>query len=590
MSGIKKRAILAYIFYIMALNSVIANALKIIDKAIKEQKSVKQAAKEFFDGKNKNYVYNILSELDDRVKRGVYTKSDAKELLEAWDKYEQERSAHNPAPASKKNNLGLADSLEKVIDFDELSEEEKEEARYNAWEDDNYDERSFGQAMRENLSDTTIDKDTGKAIPKITRYYYNIQIKNQAPLVGYLTRDEMNMVYRLYSNMDGAGLTLRTVSRQFKHLTFRDFKRLLRAFNITKQSIPVAPHIIEEETEEHVIDLIFRNKENNLLKKLEDQRSRQIEKLLMETQRELLELKNKRNFFFDVLKNLTLDESKVFIIENKQIDEPKALHIYLSDQHVGANTNYNSIYKNQYNEDEFRMRMKMTLVNARNLSLVHGRFDKIVVFNLGDCLDGFDGQTTRQGHSLPQNMDNRQMFNVYVNVMVDFFDSLISLDITNQLEFMSIGDSNHGGDFEYIANKSLEYIFQNRYPQMNCRVFEKFIEHFEYGKHTFILTHGKDKEDKKFGFPLHMDEKTFSYFTEYADNFRIKSDYVHIIKGDLHQSATQVMKKFRYKNVMSMYGASKWIHTNFGKTRPGVDIEVVERETGLIHESRIVFE
>jgi hypothetical protein len=576
----------------MAINAVIANAIKIIDAAIQEEKSVKQKAKEFFNGKSKNYVYNILSELEDRKKRGVYSQEDYLEMKDAWARYEKERQRREEAGVvfARKPKKSSTEITEKAIDFDELSDSEKEEVGYNAWEDDNYDERSFGQSLRENLDDTTIDKDTGKSIPKITRYYYNIQIKGQAPLTGYLTRDEMNMVYRLYSNMDGAGLTLRTVSRQFKHLTFRDFKRLLRAFNITKQSIPVAPHIIEEETEEHVIDLIFRNKENNLLKKLEDQRSRQIEKLLMETQRELLELKGKRSSISDLLNSLVIDESKVFLIEKRELDEHKALHVYLSDQHVGADTKYTSIYQNKYDENEFRLRMKTTLVNIRNQSLVHGRFDKIVVCNLGDCLDGYDGQTTRQGHALPQNMDNRQMYNVYVNVMIDFFDTLVSLNVTNSIEFLSIGDSNHGGDYEYIANKTLEYVFQSRFPQINCRVFEKFIEHFEYGKHAFILTHGKDKEDKKFGFPLHMDEKTFSYFTEYTDNFKIKSDYVHIIKGDLHQSATQIMKKFRYKNVMSMYGASKWIHTNFGKTRPGVDIEVIERETGIVHESRVVFE
>ena len=59
--------------------------------------------------------------------------------------------------------------------------------------------------------------------------------------------------------------------------------------------------------------------------------------------------------------------------------------------------------------------------------------------------------------------------------------------------------------------------------------------------------------------------------------------------GDLHQSLTQFGKRFRYKRVSSMYGSSKWIHTNFGYTRAAVDFDIVDKNSGSVLEGRVEF-
>ena len=80
----------------------------------------------------------------------------------------------------------------------------------------------------------------------IVYYNYKIYRRNKNPLVGKLSRDEMNIVYRLYSYY-GASLTQREVSRYFPDLSLVDFKRILSAFNIYKASAPFAPHIMNFE-------------------------------------------------------------------------------------------------------------------------------------------------------------------------------------------------------------------------------------------------------------------------------------------------------------------------------------------------------
>ena len=130
----------------------------------------------------------------------------------------------------------------------------------------------------ENRAQITMDRDNSesikagdKMIGKITSYRFNILIRDKAPLTGVLTREEVDLMYRLYSS-EGSNLSQRTVSRYFPNFTFQEFKKILKAFNITKASSPVAPHILEEKSTEDLVKLTIQNKENDFLRKLEQDR------------------------------------------------------------------------------------------------------------------------------------------------------------------------------------------------------------------------------------------------------------------------------------------------------------------------------
>jgi hypothetical protein len=113
--------------------------------------------------------------------------------------------------------------------------------------------------------------------------------------------------------------------------------------------------------------------------------------------------------------------------------------------------------------------------------------------------------------------------------------------------------------------------------EKNRTIFDKFIDYFNYGNHTYIFTHGKDKEDRKNGFPLDLNKDTEIYITNYILSNRINTPYIHFIKGDLHQSQVQNRQLFRYKNVRSLYGSTKWAQNNHPMVLGGYDYEIVDK-------------
>lgn len=543
-------------------NVVISNSITILNHAIKNNTSAKNACRQL--GFRASYIFDAKNRIDIRLKNKSITQQEYDIFFEIYNKYNESKSLNK-----------ISKEIDLNPDNRPLTADEKAEVVYDAYADDKYDSRSISENIRDSKG-------------KIESYYYKILIRDEPALEGYLSRTDMERVYSLYSSNYGSNLTMRAVSRDFSHLTFRDFKRIMRAFNITKASIPCAPHTLEEQGTEKVAELVFQNKENNLLKYLELQRSKYFEQSLMEAHQEILDLKHNHKFIADSLKEiLSLEKITPYKIEKKKIKNEVGLFVYISDAHVGAHTEKDSIYNNDYNAEVFNGRLTKVLEKIKGQYDVFGHFDKVYVFNMGDCLDGFDAQTVRGGHSLPQNLNNKEQFNVYVQGMIKFLDTLHKMKISNQIEFISVGDDNHSGDFGYIANKTLEYVFKCKYPDMKVRVFEKFIEHITYGQHTFLVTHGKDSANMRAGFPLHLDNKTETYFNEYINNFNIKNPYLTVLKGDLHQSSSQQGKRFRYKNVSSLYGGSDWMHTNFGYTRPAVDFDIVFKNEKNILEGTI---
>lgn len=274
-----------------------------------------------------------------------------------------------------------------------------------------------------------------------------------------------------------------------------------------------------------------------------------------------------------------------------QISNDKALFVYISDRHIGAYVSDIALYENSYDSINYEARMKLLLHEIIYQQQVHGRFEDIFVIDLGDKMDGLSGQTTRGGHKLPQNMSNRQAFETAVRVDKEFFDQLISADLANNIHLYQNTNSNHGGDFDYMVNRALEIYINARYPDVRTRILQKFVEHMFYGQHCILLTHGKDDEDMKHGLPLHLNDKTENYFRKYMMYNKIDPEQytVSIIKGDLHQGTSQDTYGFRYRNVLSLFGGSKWIGTNFGPNKGGCSFEIVEAHTERIMESKIVF-
>ncbi len=252
----------------------------------------------------------------------------------------------------------------------------------------------------------------------------------------------------------------------------------------------------------------------------------------------------------------------------------KVLVVYLSDKHIGAHTKSTAMYENEYNAQVFQERMIAVFRKIEEYFVSEGTFDKIIVCDLGDSMDGLNGETTRGGHKLPQNMSNTEAFDTFVNVHKLFYYSLFLSGFSAKYEVYHLTNSNHGGEFGYFATRALQEYLNAVFPQVPFAVIEEFITPVYDENFTLLLCHGKDDEDMKNGMPIYLEPKTEKYILDYVIFKGIPTTNLHFIKGDLHQASSQEGKHFRYRNVTSIYGSSKWIMTNFNYTKPGCSFDL----------------
>ena len=168
-------------------------------------------------------------------------------------------------------------------------------------------------------ANTEIERDENGLIQ-----YYSFEIfrKNNPTLRGKLSRTEMETIYKLYS-IYGANLTQKIVSREFPQYTFVEFKRILRAFNIYKSDSEFPLHMLEEKTEEELINLHNKNKENNFLRSIEKDELSEVKKLLKKYMRENQELKNNTGLFkFEISNDVQPIYNREYVTSNNSKSPP----------------------------------------------------------------------------------------------------------------------------------------------------------------------------------------------------------------------------------------------------------------------------
>jgi hypothetical protein len=178
-------------------------------------------------------------------------------------------------------------------------------------------------------------------------------------------------------------------------------------------------------------------------------------------------------------------------------------------------------------------------------------------------------------------MNNKEQVKCFIEEMTLFFKNL-QLIPHNKIKYYAVGESNHGGDFEYTAQVGLSYILNAM--GVESTVYDTFIGHFEHKGHFYVLSHGKDGINMYKNWPLVLNDKVEGYINQYLDENHIYT--ATIIKGDLHQSATSYGKRIKYKSVGSLFGSSEWIHVNFGNTRACCDFSILENDS--VYDSRVV--
>lgn len=270
----------------------------------------------------------------------------------------------------------------------------------------------------------------------------------------------------------------------------------------------------------------------------------------------------------------------------------KAILFNIADEHIAC-SNDNSLFENKWDEVEYRKRKLKIIEKLAGETLKHGDFEKIIFLNLGDNMDGFNGQTTRGGHTLPQNMTNKQAIETYAKVNMEMWDYILKYFPDSEFEMYDMLNDNHSASWGAAATLVVNTYLQAKYPnRVKITQEEKIIGHFKYGKTNILYNHGKDEKYMKTPYPLNLNDATESKIKQWMDLNGIhynKDENTLFLKGDIHKFNWNEGKFLDYINCPSMMGSTDWIMHNFGNSKPGILTIVIDRESGDYDKSIIRF-
>ena len=274
------------------------------------------------------------------------------------------------------------------------------------------------------------------------------------------------------------------------------------------------------------------------------------------------------------ISNLLIDVPKVKLI--KRPDSKLTDRLIYTDVHVGMDASRKDLaqYAMDWNKDELfkRVNIMVSEVVANKTS------NTIIVDELGDYMDGYNAQTTRGGHALPQNMTNEECFDSGLTAKM-----ILVKELSKHWEYVvfnNICEDNHAGSFGYIVNSAFKSLCEVSFNNVEVNNFQKFINHYFIGSHCHVITHGKDSRNLKFGFKPHLDPKQIEKIDQYLKNEKIynKAEFIEFTKGDSHQYLMDCASTddFDYFNVMAFSPSSEWVQTNFKKGRSGFVMQSID--------------
>jgi hypothetical protein len=259
------------------------------------------------------------------------------------------------------------------------------------------------------------------------------------------------------------------------------------------------------------------------------------------------------------------DKIEPITIKHKSKNIAKFDRAVFTDVHIGMDVNKDgfSLYDGLWNEDQIFKRLEIFV----NEIIKNKKSNTLFLNDLADFLDGWDGETTRGGHKLPQNMDNQKAFDVALLFKIRLVDNLFLY--YDKIKFVNICNDNHAGSFGYIVNSAFKTYIELKYPN-NIEVINqrKFIDHYIINNRCFILTHGKDEKSLKFGFKPKLDAIQIEKIKNYIDEYKLHNYKIEFSKGDSHQLLFDHTSStaFEYQNFGAFSPPSDWVKTNFKNT------------------------
>lgn len=260
-------------------------------------------------------------------------------------------------------------------------------------------------------------------------------------------------------------------------------------------------------------------------------------------------------------------------------DEEWFDRLVYTDTHIGMSVQGNGdpLYDGKWDKEELLARLEIMTSHVKRFR----KSGSLVIDELGDFLDGLGGETTRRGHKLPQNLNDKQVFDLGVEFKVRLVEHLLTDYDT--ITCNNVTEDNHAGVFGYFVNQAAKFVLEAKYPErVTVRNMKRFMEHYTIGKHTFILTHGKDSESLKFGFKPKLDTVQAEKIDQYCKEHHLyNGNLIELSKGDSHLGLydDSTSNDFQYYNYPAFAPPSNWIKTNFKKTASGFRFYNIEKNT-----------
>lgn len=247
-----------------------------------------------------------------------------------------------------------------------------------------------------------------------------------------------------------------------------------------------------------------------------------------------------------------------------------------TDVHTGMDASRNglSLYPVEWNGEMLLENIKL----MAEFTIKNKQSDILYIDELGDYMDGWDGETTRGGHKLPQNMTNETAFDYGLKakvLLVDILQSEFKHIVCN-----NICEDNHSGAFGYVVNSAFKSVIEHKYSNVEVHNHRKFLNFYKIQDRMIVLTHGKDARNLKFGFKPQLDPRQIEKIDQFLKNYKVYNDcnYITFSKGDSHQCLFDMCSSddFDYFNYPALSPSSEWVQTNFKRGRRGFVLEHIK--------------
>jgi hypothetical protein len=266
------------------------------------------------------------------------------------------------------------------------------------------------------------------------------------------------------------------------------------------------------------------------------------------------------------------------------VNKPKSWfdRLVYTDTHIGMDVNGkdgDSLYDGKWDKEEVLNRLSTMVSHVKE----HQKSSTLVIDDLGDFLDGLGGQTTRKGHELPQNMNDKEAFDLALEFKIRLIDSLVC--DYEEIICNNITNDNHSGVFSYFVSSAVKQILEAKYPgKVHVNSVKKFMHHYSVGNHTFVISHGKDIGEQKFGFKPKLDAVQSEKIDQYLkENKLYNGNFIEFSKGDSHQAIYDdtTSNDFSYYNYPAFSPPSNWVKTNFKNSKSGFNFFNIDKNSNI---------